>query len=205
MVFLTPPIGTRGIYRLRSPFLADPSTSYTCSAIRTFREMISQGDDPYAIAYEPAGLSEERYRTDSESGALMITLLAEGKHSIYVPNAYIEVYPNMGVIPHHWVVATISCGMLPETYDVTRIKEAIATAVSDYTGVEAVVEMAVMSTSDAITEEQYVQNLAAREAAIKYRSTDYADKLALEGRLAQALEQNEQLIQMVELLQATTS
>lgn len=202
MSSITPPIGTKGIFRLKSPFFADASVIYSCAALRSFPEMISQGDDPYKIAYEPVGLPEAAYLDDSAAGALMITLLSEGRRPLYVPNTYIEIYPDMGSIPHHWIVASVSCGMLPETYDVTRIQQAIATAVSDYTGIEPTVHIAVAPTTDAITEAQYAQNLAAREAAIKYRSTDYADKLSLEAQLAEAMDQNARLIEMIELLQA---
>lgn len=201
MVGIVPPIGTKGIFSLIEPFVASPSLSYEVHAIRTFKDLIARGVDPMKVVYEPVGLTAQDYANDLGDQALIITLFNPTVDPIYVPSTWIGSYPDMGVVPHQWVVASVSCGMLPESYDTQRIREAISQAVSDYTGVETTVHMTLAPVDGAITEAQYAQNLAARQAAIRNRSTAYADKLALQQQVEVMSQTISDLIQIIETLQ----
>lgn len=204
MARLTPPIGTKGSYLLREPFVAPTTTSYRCAAIRTIEEMISQGDKPFDMVYLPRELTNAEYQADIKAGALIVTLLADGKDPIYVPDTYIDSYPNMAAIPHSRIVAVVSLGLLPDTYDTVIVENAIKQSVSDYTGVESTVTIAKAPVSDAISQEQYLQNLAARQAAIQNRNSDYADKLALQQRVSDMQDEINTLTAIIEQLGGTT-
>jgi len=204
MARITPPVGVTGLFILRAPFVAVATVAYHTGADRTFEEMISRGLDPVKMVYEPVGLTDTEYQADVAAGAHVITLLSETQKPLYVPDTYIESYPNMGVVPHSWVVLTVSMGMLPDSYDLTRAVNAVKRAVSDDTGVESDVTIATAPVTQAITQEQYVENTAARNAAIVNRSTDYTDKLALQAQVDQLKQQNQELIAMIEQLQNVT-
>lgn len=199
---ITPPINTKGVFLLREPYAASPTTVYTVAAIRSPAEMISQGDNPLEMAYKSVNLSQVEYQADLLEGVLILTLLAEGKSPLYVPDTYIDSYPDMAVVPHSHMVAVISLGMLPDTYDTAAAEQAITTAVSDYTGVEVTVTMAKAPTVDAVTQEQYVQNLQARQAAVKNRKSTYADKLELQKLVDVQQEEILRLLSIIENMES---
>lgn len=201
MANVIPPPGASGLFLLRVPFVANSNIVYHVAAIRSFEDLISRGIDPVALVYTPVGLTDAAYQEDLAAGALVISLLSPTTKPLYVPTTYIDSYPNMGTVPHSWIVATISCGMQADAYDTTRLAQAIQRAVSDDTGVESIVTFARAPTADAITQEQYVANLNARNAAIKNRSTTYADLLASQAREANLRQSNTALLDMIEQLQ----
>lgn len=204
MARLTPPVGVTGLFILRGPFVAVPTVAYHTGADRTFEEMISRGLDPVKMVYEPVGLGETEYKADLAEGAHVITLLSESQKPLYVPDTYIDSYPNMGVVPHSWVVMTISMGMLPDNYNLTRAIQAVQNAVAADTGVMAEVKVATAPTTDAVTQEQYVQLTQARNAAITNTDTDYTEKLRLQEQNDRLTQQNQDLMVMIEELQNVT-
>lgn len=200
MARLTPPINTRGLFQLRSPFTTAPNIVYTVGAHYTFRDLIVRNVDPMKVVYTPRGLTEAHYQQDQLAGAIIVALLSPTQNPIYVPDTYIESYPNMGVVPHSWVVLTASLGMLQDNYDLTRARNAVATALEDDIGVMAQVLVSVAPVTEAITQEQYIQNLAARQAAVRNRSSDFADKQTLLAELERVKQQNQDLMLMVQQL-----
>jgi len=202
MANIVPPIGSKGLFLLRIPFVANPSIIYHVGAIRSFEELISRGIDPVKLVYTPAGLTDASYAEDAAAGALILTLLSDTLKPLYVPTTYVDSYPNMGVVPHSWLVATVDCGILPDTYDTTRLTQAIQRAVSEDIGVGSTVFIARAPTTDAITQDQYVQNLAARNAAIKNRTTDFVLLQTARSDIANLTQSNQALVDLVQQLQA---
>lgn len=198
MARLTPALGAKGLFSLRLPFVATATVVYRVGAEQTFEDMIKRGLDPQKVVYDPVGLSSVDYANDQAVGAAIITLLSDTELPKYVPDTYIDSYPNMGVIPHSRVVMAADLGMLPDTYDLTRAQQAYAKAISDDIGVAPTIVLCVAPVADAITQEQYVQNLNARNAAIKNRTTDYALLLQARDQIAALTQSNEQLIEIIE-------
>lgn len=199
MRIITPPIGSSGIFDLKSPYVASQSTVYKVEAHRTFTEMLSNDLDPVELVYTPVGLTEEDFKVDAGTkDVLIVVLVSVTGDRILVPNRYIVNYPNSAVIPHAWMVATVSLGVLPVDFDFQRVKEAIAVTVSDYIGVEPNVFIAAKKTQDVVTDDRAAELAAMREAAIKYRSTERADKLQLEIDNLRLKDQVNQLILLLE-------
>lgn len=204
MSIKTPAIGMSGIFTINAPFDVPDTISYTVEAHRTFNEIIHDGIDPVEYIYEPVGLTESDYVNDAVTpGALVIVLVSERGERVRVPNTYIVDYPNTSVVPHAWIVATVSLGVLPLDYDFQRVRDAIETSVSDFIGVESTVHIAMKRTHDVVTEERAEELASIRNAAITYRETDRADKLALQATVAQQKEQIDDLIKIIEDLQST--
>lgn len=199
---VTPPLNSRGLFILRLPFAASATTVYHVSAQRLFDEIIASKLDPVKLIYEPVGLGDPEYQADIAAGAAIITLISDTGKTMYVPDTYIESYPDMGTVPHSWVVCGISCGMLPDIYDTTALTTAVKEAVSNYTGIQSTVTINRAPVTDAITQTQFVQNTMARNAAITNQSTTYADNLQYAAQVAALKDANAKLIEMVEALQA---
>lgn len=193
MARVTPPMYAKGLFQLRDPFAATPTVQYTVSAIRTFEEIRAKGDDPLALVYLPRQLTAVEYQADVAAGAAVITLLSATEKPLYVPDTYILSYPNMGAVPYSWLVASASLGMLPDSYDTNLLAEKIKGVISDFIGVESTVNIGRAPTTSAVTDDEHVQLTAARQAAIKNRSTDYASVAQLQQVVASQTERIQQL------------
>ena len=199
MRIITPPIGAAGIFDLKDPFHASQSTVYKVEAHRTFTEMLSNNLDPVELVYNPVGLTEADFQLDAGNPEILIVVLVSTTGDrVLVPNRYIVSYPNSAVIPHAWMVATISLGVLPLDFDFQRVKDAIAATVSDYIGVEPSVFIAAKRTHDVVTDQRALELEQMRQAAITYRSTERADKLQLEAENLKLKDQVSYLINLLE-------
>lgn len=202
MARVTPPMNSVGLFILRAPYRATATVAYKVDAHRNFKDIIDQKIDPMDLVYRPVGLDETAYASDQAAGAVIVTLTSATESPIHVPDTYIESYPDMGVVPHSWVVVSASCGMLPDMYDTTALQQAVSDAISEHVGVPAQVFVARAPVTSAITQEQYVQDLNARNAAIKNRTSVYAENLRLINDLANSRANEAALMELVEQLQA---
>lgn len=172
---MTPSLYANGKYVLTTPFVADPSKSYVCMAIRSFEDIYEQGDDVFTKFYEAAGLDAAAFEADRALKANIITLMSETAPVIYVPDTYIESYPNMANIIYSHMVISVSLGALPDTLNLDLLKQQITNLVSDVTGVtNSIVNEHKVPSTGFVTPEQHAINEAGRVAAITLRTSDYA-------------------------------
>lgn len=186
MARVTPPIGAKGLFKVRSPYVVSAAAIYWVGAVRTFEELIAAKIDPLTQVYVPVGMGQPDYNADIIEGAQVITLLSNVRPPLHIPDTYILEYPNMSIVPHSWIVCTVSCGILPDTYDLTRMQQTVSAAVSEYTGVQANVTISTAPTTDSVTEEAYKEAKLVRDAALVNKSTDFVEKLALQDQLDKA-------------------
>lgn len=183
MARITPPIGAKGLWKVRAPYVVSAAGIYWVGAKRTFEELIAAKIDPLTQVYQPVGMGQAEHNSDMVEGAEVITLLSNLRGPLHIPDTYILEYPNMSIVPHSWVVLTVSCGILPDTYDLTRMQQTVAAAVSEYTGVLATVTPMLAPTIDSVTEADYLAAKAVRDAALKNRSTDFVEKQVLQEQV----------------------
>ena len=181
---MTPPMGISGAFLLRAPFVADTDKSYTVIAIRQFNELIARGQDPLKLVYEPVGLTETAYRADVAEYALVICLRDKDGSLLYVPDTYIERYPNMGSVKYSHLVLAVSMGMWPEDRSVDDIVQAVTESVKAKIGVDPVFYVTRAPVSDYVSEQQHTQLIAARRAAVTNTETTTATIIRLSDEVA---------------------
>lgn len=186
MARLTPAPGLKGAFLLRSPFKTEADLEYTVTAIRSFAEIRARNSDPFTLVYEPVGLTPVAMDADIAEGAAIVVLSTRTGVLTYVPDTYVDSYPYMGSIPYSHLIVSASLGMIPDSMDITLIQQVVASAISDYIGVQPTVFVSRGEVSDVITEDRHVQLTISREAAIKNRETDRAVVLRLTQELAAA-------------------
>lgn len=201
MARVTPPLKAKGVFQLRAPFVADPKVAYTVQAIRTFEEIRVRGTDPMTLVYTPVGLTAAAYESDKLEGAVIITLMSATGAPMYVPDTYIESYPDMGNVNYSWLVCSVSLGPLPDAFDTSLLQQQIKSAVSDHIGVEPVVNIGKAALTEVVSSQTHAQLVAARNGAIKVRDTDRARALRAEALVQSQLERIQVLEQMVQRLQ----
>ena len=183
MTLRTPPLHRAGRYTLRLPWSADPGTVYSCMAIRTMDDCEKLGVDVFKTYYEPMGLLVADYNPDKTAKANIITLMSD-TGVIYVPDSYIESYPDMTEFTYNHVVLSISLGAVPDYLDVTFLNNQLAATVSDVIGITPTVNVHVAASSGSVTAAQHEIAEAARVAAITNRVTDRAKLMIANGTIA---------------------
>ena len=129
MARMTPPLLTKGRYTLVNPFVAEDTVLYTCTALRTFAECEVAGENVLQDVYLKHNLTEREYNRDLDAGALLVTLMSETQPPIFVPDTYIESYPNLSDVVYNHVVLTVSLGSVPDFLNFDFLKAQMAALV----------------------------------------------------------------------------
>lgn len=141
-----------------------------------------------ALVYTPIGLLKAHYEDDISNDAVIVTLMSGTEPPIYVPDTYIESYPNMGNIQYSWMIASVSLGPLPSAFDLTLLKANVASVVADTIGIVAQVNVGVAELTEVVSLETHKQLEATRKGHISISNTDRSRALAAEAtNVAQAL------------------
>ena len=181
---LTPAIGASGIYELRSPFAVRPATTYTCKAIRLFEDIYRLNEDVFQLYYEPYGITLEQFQEDAAAGAAIITLMAveiglevspsDPQTIVYVPDTYINRFPDGDVVPYSHIVLSASLGAIPDYLDVSDTMADIGNIISEKIGVTPTVNIHKAGMSNVMTSADHETAELARQAAVTNRNTIYS-------------------------------
>lgn len=186
---MTPVVYTRGIYSLRSPFVAASDKLYKCTAVRGYRELIDNGEDIFKLYYEPQGLSKSNYQEDLQVDACICALRADTGETVYVPDTYIVGLPDQSVPEIGLFVVSAIIGPVRLNVDLSHMKAKVAEIISDTTGLEPEVNVDVLDNNNVMTPVQAASLETARIARIKNRETTYAEVLRLRTENAELREQ----------------
>lgn len=170
----TPPMNISGPFLLRTPFVADSTKSYTVTAHRSFSELLARSQDPMALIYTPVGLTVSAYSEDQLDGALVIALRDSSGNVMYVPDTYIESFPEMGSVAYSRLIGVVDLGMWANYRDMDDIQATIADACKANLGVDVTITLARGATSNSMTEQQHIQLTASREAAKTNKESTHA-------------------------------
>lgn len=194
---MTPPLNAKGLYTVTMPFELAPNTLYTCKAIRSYADLIDAGVDIYTTVYAPLGLVQANYQADLAAGANLITLMSATSATVHVPDTYITAFPDLGIVPYSEVVLALSLTPVPDSLDLTFVKQQVANAASDAIGLTPTVTAFVVPLSGTMTKTQADAAESARQAAITNRTSDYAKLKTLQQQYAALQQQYAVLEQMV--------
>lgn len=181
---ITPLPNMRGIYTLRMPWATQNTVLYTCTALRTFRELIASGEDILSKYYVPKGLAKQDYETDLAAGAILCVLQGDNGEVISVPDTYVISYPDQSAPPVGHFVLSASIGPMRMDVNLDFLRSKVGEVISDTIGVVPEVFVDVLDSSTVMTREDYDAMEAARTAAIKNRSTTYALLLQSQANVA---------------------
>lgn len=186
---LTPPLKSTGIFSLQAPFQAMLRTNvaYTCRSIRQISDFLKLGQDPYALFYEPNGLTKPAYDAAVTAGEAVVGLQSNGGHWVYVPTTHINSYPDMGGLSYTAIVLGISLGSIPDYLDLSALKTKIQDDVRAVIGITAEVKSVAVSERKLMSQSDHTAIEAARVANITENKTDYAKMLKAEQDLANAV------------------
>ncbi|MCY1279646.1 hypothetical protein D9M68_18030 [compost metagenome] len=180
----TPPMAISGAFILRDPFSVSSDSTYTVVALRTFDELIARGQDPLRLIYTPVELTQTTYNADKAEGALVVCLRDKTGNLTYVPDTYIDSYPNMGSVPYSRLIIGVSLGMWPDYRNIDDVTESIRESVKAKIGVDPELSVTRGLVSDYVSETRHAQLTAARENSVEDNETDTATIIRLSDEIA---------------------
>lgn len=185
---IIPKIGSRGCYEISAPFdtIIDPNKLYTCTAIRSIKEMVYSQDRPFETIYEPNGLTENNYNTDIANSVFIITLTGDAGENIYVPNTYINSYPYINGIVYQSKSMVINLGPLPKDEDLSTLISRIKDEVQNTIGIVTDPKLVTTSGDFKVSYTDDVNLRAARDGyktTYKSYKTQYDESLSLISEL----------------------
>lgn len=178
MTHLVPPIGAKGRFTAATPFEVNQGVIYQCTALRRFSDIEKQQLRVYETFYAPFGLPQDAVSRDRSNGVYIVTLESETHAPLYIPTSYITSYPDGAYRNYQRIVISAELGPLPDYMDLTFLQASMKALVSDTTGVEPYVALAIAPMTTQVTPGDHEQREIARVNAIKRRDTDYARFLA---------------------------
>lgn len=190
-----PQIGMTGLYKLKEPFdkLLLANVAYRCVAVRKLEDIVAAGGDPKELYYTNNSLSDTVYNTDLAAGVCIVSLQAGSGSWVYVPSSYIESMPDQGGIPYTTIVLATSLSAIPNSLDLSYLKNQIEDLVMDTLGVASTVREIAISQQQHLSQAEHVAIEAARAANIAASTTERAQRLEAERQRDAALEKIQQL------------
>ena len=183
---LTPALKARGRYKLRKPFAVADNIDYTCLAIRSFKDIYREGENPYIKVYLPVGLVDGTnlddgtvfsFKDEELRGINIITLADDKGNNILVPDNFILSYPSETGINYREFYLSCSLGPLPDTIDLTVVKDTVKEAVQGVLGVIVTVNDHSIPTTTSPTYEEHLALSQARVAMIEANRSGYVNKI----------------------------
>lgn len=183
----TPTVGTKGRFSLISPFVVPPTNSYVCKAVRSIKDLYRDNVDVFGVYYEPVGLSREDLRADEALDANIVTIVSRTDTHldvIYVPDTYIESFPNMDNINYNRVVFSIDFGILPDYIDLSAVESMIKSEGAAIIGTEPNVSKHIVEFNGYISNDEHDQLEISRLSNIQGSITERAKRMRAEQREA---------------------
>lgn len=176
----TPNIETKGLFTLLIPFnnAMAANIAYTVVGIRTISDIIAGGEDPFALAYQSANISQDSYNADLAANVLIVSFRSDGGQFLYIPNTYISAAPNLGGVPYTSIALGISLGPIPDSLDLSVLTQKIIDDVQAIIGITSTVTPMAISPTTILSNANAATIEAARQANITTNTTDYALYLA---------------------------
>lgn len=193
---VTPPIGAYGRYTLKSPWTINSTISYRCISHRMTEEIVSSGRNVFETFYQPVGLTSDVAEADIALGVIFVGLLGTDGSRIYVPDTYVESYPDQTAVVYEYTVMSVDLGPQPSDIDLTAASEEIKLIVEKYTGIKS--ELIDIYASNApsttsMTAQEHIDLMDARRLAIENNVTSEVKIL----ELTESNIKNEQLVKLL--------
>lgn len=196
---MTPPLFAKGRFTCLGPWLTtvDPKIIHTSVALRNFDDMEARSIDTLEDIYVANGLTETDFRRDEGLGAVIVTLQTDDGQMFYVPDTYIESFPDMRDVAYQHVVLSVSLGPTPEFLVLEEMQRRVEKEILESVGVIARTYVNIVPHSGAITPEEHELLEVNRVNNIRHSETDYTQLLRKSKDYDDLLERYQTLEQIV--------
>lgn len=182
MALILPEVHASGLWKLKTPYdnFLNSEIWYTCIAVRKIEDYIKQGLDPKALFYtEPFNIADSTYTEDIDAGVCIVTVKDNSGNIKSFPSSYIISFPSAGGISYQALALAIDIGAIPESLDLSVIKDRIKSVVQDTLGIESETVEINLAAKTLIDGESHKRLEAAREQKKATSTSVYAKNLTL--------------------------
>jgi hypothetical protein len=186
-LYLKPSIGSSGVVKLKDPFtgLCADNIPYEVLGLQTLQAIAATNQDPYALYYEPYGISREKFVADVADKVCIVELQSSDGEMVRVPNSYLESLPIATGVPYATMFVTVNLGALPQDLSLAYFMAKVADMARDLMGVQdAQVRAMRASTLTYLSIEDASTIEAARKAVMETVITDAARLMIAEENLS---------------------
>jgi hypothetical protein len=158
----------------------------------------ARGVDPYEAFYKPHGITQQAYEQDVTNLANIVTLMSDTQPLVYVPDTYIESYPDVTAVPYRHIVLSMSLGAVPDSLVLDDLTTKIEELIEANIGITGTVTIHQAGTTAKGIEQGTHRTLESnRLARIENNTTDHAKVLTAQAELERLREQMATLEQIV--------
>ncbi len=194
---LTPEVNLAGLFTANNPYEFPSNVVFKLEAIRTFPELVRDGEDVYLKYYEPKGLSRQDYLDDADVKAAILTFKSTDGEVRYVPNTFLADYPGQNSIAYTRNVYVFDLGLTPSYVDAGKLNDDIVALIKSQVGVETTGELTIMQYEGTVTEEDHIKMEARRKATIR-QSAPLTEQLAAATQRANELQvMNDNMLKII--------
>lgn len=169
---VTPPINSKGLFEVESPFRINQKAVYEVIAIRELADLWAEHADVYELYYKPFGLDQSIYQRDVNAGVAIISLVGyDGVH--YIPDTFIISYPELGIADYQHIVLGVSLGPVHKQVNLEALKKDIAELCSKHLGITASAITASAPLTNVLTTEEANEIERIRKGLINIPVSDY--------------------------------
>lgn len=189
-ISVLPFIGESGVYTLIAPFdtIIDTNARYTCQAIRTISDYLSENKKVYEEIYKPVGIDEDTYNQDAKDNISIVSLQSNAGHWVTVPANYILKYPDTNGVPYSNRIMSFAFPGIPDSEATTMSYEALAAEISDIikarTGITTNSSFRRVSRINYVSQEDHQSVIDQRETERSAISTTYAQLLDAQAHIS---------------------
>lgn len=192
---ITPIIGTKGVFVLKSPWVVNPGEHYEVAEIKTLEQLSMSGVDPKNSIYGKLGLVDGSngfsWADEVSRKPKILILVGTRGNKIVVPDTYVANYPDISAVEYQRYLISIDLGLFPLNEDFTELASDLAMLASSRSGLKA-------------TEKTYTLPLATQPTTQEHEDMAKARKTYVPETISNA-EEITLLRLEVETLKKTTS
>lgn len=164
---VTPKIGTKGTFVLKSPWVVNPGEIYTVSEIKTLDQLSRTGVDPKNSIYGKMQLIDGSngfsWADEVAQEPKIIILTGTRGNKIVVPDTYIANYPDISPVEYQRYFVSIDLGSYPIGENFDEIAGDLANYASGRTGLRATATTYTAPLTNQPTSEEHTEMVKARE------------------------------------------
>lgn len=179
---ITPKIGTKGIFVLKSPWLTNPGEHYTLAEIKTLDQLSMSGVDPKNSIYGKMNLIDGAngfsWAEEVAKEPKIIVLIGTRGNKIVVPDTYIAEYPDISAVEYQRYLVSIDLGIFPTTEDFSELSGDLAALAATRTGLSATSTPYTTPLATQPTAEEHEQLASARKSYVP-ETISYTEEITL--------------------------
>jgi hypothetical protein len=135
---ITPIIGTKGVFVLKSPWVVNPGEHYEVAEIKTLEQLSMSGVDPKNSIYGKIGLIDGAngfsWTDEVSRKPKIIILMGTRGNKIVVPDTYIASYPDISAVEYQRYLISIDLGLFPLNEDFGELANDLVMLATSRTG-----------------------------------------------------------------------